>query len=66
MQAVTYRKYGGPDVLNIEPIAKPALKSGHVIVQVHASSVSTADWRLRAAAFPKIMQVPGRLMFGNV
>ena len=64
MKAVTYSKYGRPDVLRIENLPVPVLKSGHVMVQVHASSVSTADWRLRAAAFPGIMQVPGRLMFG--
>jgi NADPH:quinone reductase-like Zn-dependent oxidoreductase len=35
-----------------------------VLVRVRASSVTTADWRLRAAAFPGITWLPGRLMFG--
>ena len=33
-------------------------------MEVVASSVTTADWRLRAAAFPGILWLPGRLMTG--
>ena len=31
---------------------------------MHASGVNTGDWRIRAAAFPGILAIPGRLMFG--
>ncbi|PRY26289.1 NADPH:quinone reductase-like Zn-dependent oxidoreductase [Aliiruegeria haliotis] len=64
MRAATYRKYGGPEVLKIEEIARPEPGPGQVRVRVEASSVTTADWRLRAAAFPSFTWLPGRLMFG--
>jgi NADPH:quinone reductase-like Zn-dependent oxidoreductase len=64
MKAVTYRRYGPPSVLSVSSVPMPEPGAGQVLVRVHAASVTTADWRLRAAAFPGVMQVPGRLMFG--
>ncbi len=64
MRAATYHQYGGPEVLRIEDVPPPALADDTLRVRVHASSVTTADWRLRAAAFPGITWLPGRLMFG--
>lgn len=64
MQALTYRRYGPPSVLSLTNVPSPKVNATELLVRVHASSVTTADWRLRAAAFPGIMQVPGRLMFG--
>lgn len=64
MKAVTYRRYGPPNVLSLSSVPKPVPGGGQMLVRVHASSVTTADWRLRAAAFPGVMQIPGRLMFG--
>jgi NADPH:quinone reductase-like Zn-dependent oxidoreductase len=64
MQAATYRAYGPPEVLRIKEVPPPPMADDTVRVRVHASSVTTADWRLRAAAFPGITWLPGRLMFG--
>lgn len=64
MKAITYRRYGPPSVLSVSDRPIPKLQSGQVLVRVHASSVTTADWRIRAAAFPGLLQIPGRLMFG--
>ena len=35
-----------------------------MLVEVHASTVTTADWRLRASAFPGATWLPGRMMTG--
>jgi NADPH:quinone reductase-like Zn-dependent oxidoreductase len=64
MKALTYARYGGPDVVRIAEVDPPKPDTGEVLVRVHASAVNTADWRIRAAAFPGILAVPGRLMFG--
>ena len=64
MKAMIYRRYGGPDVVAPATLPRPEPGPGELLIRVRAASVTTADWRLRAAAFPGIMQIPGRLMFG--
>jgi NADPH:quinone reductase-like Zn-dependent oxidoreductase len=49
MKAAVYRKYGPPDVVRIEDVAKPVPQANEVLVRVHATSVCAADWRLRKA-----------------
>ena len=64
MKAAVYTEYGGPDVVRIEEIVRPEPAVGEVLVRVSHSTVTTGDWRLRAAAFPGILAVAGRVMFG--
>lgn len=64
MKALTYSQYGGPEVVQITEVETPTPVPDEILVRVHASSVNTGDWRIRAAAFPGIMAIPGRLMFG--
>jgi NADPH:quinone reductase-like Zn-dependent oxidoreductase len=64
MKAAYYERYGSADVLEIKEIARPEIKDNEVLVKVYATSVSTADWRIRASAFPAFSWLPGRLMFG--
>lgn len=64
MKAAVYDRYGPADVLRVESIEKPEPKDGELLVEVHASAVTTADWRIRASAFPGYAWLPGRLMFG--
>lgn len=64
MKAVTYDRYGARDVLKLADVETPEPGDHEVQIRVHASSVTTADWRLRASAFPGILWLPGRLMTG--
>ena len=64
MKAIVYDRYGPPEVAALQEVALPTLETDGVLVKVQATSVTTADWRLRASAFPGIMWLPGRLMFG--
>jgi NADPH:quinone reductase-like Zn-dependent oxidoreductase len=65
MKAAVYNRYGGPEVVEMREIARPKPGKGEILVRVGAAGVTTADWRLRAAAFPGVFTaVAGRLMFG--
>lgn len=65
MKAATYTRYGTADVIEIRDVARPRPGKGEILVRVRATGVTTADWRLRAAAFPGLIsKVAGRLMFG--
>lgn len=46
MKAFTRNKYGGPEVLQLEEVEKPAVQRGHLLVKVVANSVNPADWHI--------------------
>ena len=46
MKAIVYRRYGSPDVLELQEIQKPIVKEDEVLVKVHAASINAADWHL--------------------
>jgi NADPH:quinone reductase-like Zn-dependent oxidoreductase len=65
MKAAITKTYGGPEVVTFAEIDRPEPGPGEMLIRVGAAGVTTADWRLRAAAFPgAISAVAGRLMFG--
>ncbi|MGB0423275.1 MAG: NAD(P)-dependent alcohol dehydrogenase [Flavobacteriales bacterium] len=47
MNAVTQYKYGGPEVLNIEQVPMPLPKDTEVLIQVHATPITTAGSFMR-------------------
>jgi NADPH:quinone reductase-like Zn-dependent oxidoreductase len=59
MQAITYNRYGGPDVLQTQQIDSPKPGPNEVLVKIHAASVTTADSMMRAG-IPRF----GRLFIG--
>lgn len=44
MQAIVYRCYGPPDVLQLEKIEKPTPAETQVLVKIRAASVNPLDW----------------------
>jgi len=64
MKAALYHRYGPPDVVAIEDIPRPAIKPDEVLIRVHATTVSSGDWRLRSLSLPRGMKLIGRLAFG--
>lgn len=53
MKAYVYRRYGPPDVLELTELAKPTPGEQDVLIQVHATTVNSADWRLRSLTLPR-------------
>jgi NADPH:quinone reductase-like Zn-dependent oxidoreductase len=47
MKAIVYKKYGSPNVLELQEIEKPSPEPGEVLVKVFASTVTTADCMMR-------------------
>ena len=49
MKAITYTKYGSPDVLQIKDVEKPSVKDDEVLVKIHAVSLNAYDWHFLTA-----------------
>jgi len=64
MQAAMNTEYGTPDVLDVTEVDRPTPGPREVLVEVVASAVTQGDRRLRAADFPGVSAVFGRLLFG--
>src|SRR5258708_34755311 len=44
MKAILQRGYGGPEVLQLSDIGRPAVAAGDVLVRVRAASANPLDW----------------------
>ena len=44
MKAIVYTKYGPPETLQLEDVAKPTPKDDEVLIKVRAVSVNRSDW----------------------
>ena len=64
MKAIVYHRYGGPDVVALAEVPRPAPKNNEVLVRIHATTVTTADWRARSLNLPGGFGFMGRPVFG--
>lgn len=64
MRAAVYSRYGPPEVVSVREVDPPTLRADDVLVRVHATAVTAADSRIRAARFPRGFGPFARLAFG--
>jgi len=65
MKAAIIEQYGGPEVIKITEVPKPAPREGEVLIKVYAASVNPVDWKIRKGnlkmmlnkKFPKILGI---------
>jgi NADPH:quinone reductase-like Zn-dependent oxidoreductase len=71
MKAIRIHNHGGPEVLQYEEVPRPRLRSGEVLVRVHAAGVNPLDCKVRAGSLngfiqPKLPLIPGWDLSGVV
>ncbi|MGE0880972.1 MAG: NAD(P)-dependent alcohol dehydrogenase [Acidimicrobiia bacterium] len=64
MRAALVDRYGPPDVVRIEDVARPDPGADAVLVRVHAAAVTSGDARVRGGRFPDGFGFFARLAFG--
>jgi NADPH:quinone reductase-like Zn-dependent oxidoreductase len=64
MKAILYSRYGSPDVLELKEIPKPTPNEHEVLIRVHATTVTSGDWRARTLNVPTGFGFMSRLFFG--
>lgn len=71
MKAITYSRYGGPEVLEYGEICEPRVGPDSVLVAVRAAAVNPVDWKVQAGYLDALIEarfpvVPGWDMSGVV
>ena len=64
MRAAVYRRFGGPDEVKIEQRPTPTPRANEVLVKVHATTVSAADYRARTKDVPENLKFLSSLTLG--
>ena len=65
MKAILHTKFGSPDELQLKEIDKPVPKDNEVLINIHATTVTSTDCNVRNFTFvPALFLIPARIMFG--
>ena len=64
MKAIIYQKYGPPDVLQLEDVAKPTPRDHESLIRVHAATVTVGDCEIRGFKIPILFWLPIRIFMG--
>ncbi|WP_136807001.1 NAD(P)-dependent alcohol dehydrogenase [Desulfosediminicola flagellatus] len=65
MKAIIYKRYGSPDVLQLQEVEKPIPADDEVLIKVHAAEATKSDCEMRSFSFPVIwFWLPLRIAMG--
>jgi NADPH:quinone reductase-like Zn-dependent oxidoreductase len=66
MKAIVLTKFGPPDVLQLQEVAKPAPKDKEVLIRIYATTVTAGDCELRRLKAPLALRLPIRIFVGLI
>ena len=64
MTAAVATRYGPPDVIELQQVETPVPADHEVLVRVHATTVTAADYRIRGFSVPWSYWLPARVALG--
>ena len=64
MKAVVCTKYGPPEVLQLREVEKPVPRDDEILIKVYATTVTSADTRIRSFRVPLSYWLPARIALG--
>lgn len=64
MIAIVNKAYGPPEVLQPEEVEKPAPENNEILIKIHATTVTAADYRMRSFRVSPGLWIPARLAMG--
>ncbi len=69
--AIVYDRYGPPEVLSLQDVARPKPEPHQVLIRVRAAGVNPIDWKIRSGALKYVLPihpplVPGYDVAGTV
>ena len=64
MKAIVWTKYGPPEGLRLEEVAKPVPQADEILVKIHATTVTAGDCEMRRLQLPLMLSFPIRIYAG--
>jgi NADPH:quinone reductase-like Zn-dependent oxidoreductase len=64
MKAIIWTNYGGPDVLQLQEVEKPAPKDDEILIKTYAATAFAGDCEFRRLDLPLLLRIPLRMYAG--
>ncbi len=66
MKAIVWTKFGPPEVLQLQEVAKPAPRDHEVLIRIYATTVTAGECEMRGLKIPLALRLPLRIYAGLI